>query len=92
LNNSFRQRPCLFNPDAFIWDHHRQNRQLYQTAIINGTVPITYLSESWPYATEFIHPIKLSNANHWSFQLWHQGMKQQIQFIQSYQKNKRRIY
>jgi hypothetical protein len=92
LNNSFRQRPCLFNPDGFIWDHHRQNRQLYQTAIINGTVPITYLLEPWPYTTEFIHPIKLSNADHWSFQLWHQGMKQQIQLIKIYQKNKRRIY
>jgi hypothetical protein len=92
FNNSFRQRPCLFNPDGFIWDHHRLNQQLFQTAIINGTVPITYLLEPWPYKTEFIHPMKLSNDKHWSFQLWHQGMKQQIQLIKIYQQNKRRIY
>jgi len=91
LNNSFRQRPCLFNPDGFIWDHNRQNRQLFQTAIINGTVPITHLLKPWPYRTEFLHPMKLSNANHWSFQLWHQGMQQQIQQLNKYQKDKIKI-
>jgi hypothetical protein len=91
MNINFRQRPCLFNPDGFIWDHNRQNRQLFETAIINGTLPITYLLKPWPYRTEFLHPMKLSNANHWLFQLWHQGMQQQIEQLKKYQKDKTRI-
>ena len=88
LNNHFRQRPCLFNPDGFIWDHNRQNRRLFETAIVNGTVPLTYLSKSWPYRTEFLHPMKLSNAKQWPFQLWHQGMQQQIEQLKKYQRDK----
>ena len=88
LNNSFRQRPCLFNPDGFIWDHNRQNRQLFETAIMNGTAPITHLLKPWPYRTEFLHPMKLSNAKQWAFQLWHQGMQQQIEQLKKYQKDK----
>jgi hypothetical protein len=91
LNNSFRQRPCLFNPDGFIWDHNRQNRQLFEIAIINGTVPIAHLSKPWPYRTEFLHPMKLSNAKQWPFQLWHQGMQQQIEQLKKYQKDKKKI-
>jgi hypothetical protein len=92
FNNSYRQRPCLFNPDGFIWNDNRQNQQLFETAIVNGTVPpITYLSKPWPYKIEFIHPIKLSNASHWSFQLWHQGMKQQLEKLKKYQKDKIKI-
>jgi hypothetical protein len=85
LNNSFRQRPCLFNPDGFIWDHNRQNRQLFEVAIINGTVPRTHLLKPWPYRTEFLHPMKLSNAKQWPFQLWHQGTQQQIEQLKKYQ-------
>ncbi|CAF2763244.1 unnamed protein product [Rotaria sp. Silwood2] len=88
LNNSFRQRPCLFNPDGFIWDHNRQNRQLFETTIINGTVPIMHLSKPWPYRTEFLHPMKLSNDKQWAFQLWHHGMQQQIEQLKKYQTDK----
>lgn len=90
-NNSFRQRPCLFNPDGFIWNHHRQNKQLFEKAIINNTLPMNNLFKPWPYRTEFIHPIKLSNRNQWTFQLWHRGMKKQIEQLKIYQKYKTRV-
>lgn len=92
LNRNFRQRPCLFNPDGFIWgDLHRQNKQLFERAIINRTIPMTHLLKPWSYKTEFIHPMKLSNRNHWSFQLWHQGMQQQIIQLNKYQKDKTKV-
>ena len=88
LSNSFRQRPCLFNPDGFIWDQNRQSRQIFETAMINGTVPLKHLLKSWPYRTEFLHPMKLSNAKQWPFHLWHQGMHQQIEQLKKYQRDK----
>jgi hypothetical protein len=91
-NIHFRQRPCLFNPDGFIWDQNRQNEYLFYNAIINGTVPQNHLLKPWKYRTEFIHPMKLSNNNHWAFQLWHQGMKQQIEQLKQYQKYKTKIF
>ena len=87
-NDDFRQRPCIFNPDGFIWDQNRQNEMLYKKAIVNGNVPQVYLLKPWPFTTEFVHPMKLSNPNQWSSHLWHQGIQQQILQLKIYQKHR----
>jgi hypothetical protein len=93
LNVNYRQRPCLFNPGGFIWDHHRSNRQLFEKAIFNGTVPTTkQFFIPWKHRTEFIHPIKLSKANQWPFQLWHQGIILQIEQLYTYQLYQTKVY
>lgn len=87
-NNQYRQRPSILNPDGFIWDHHRHQQILFENAILNGTTSNRYSLKPWRFTNEFVHPVKLSNQNHWAFHLWHRGIQLQIERIHFYQKQR----
>lgn len=87
LNDQFRQRPSILNPDGFIWDHQRHERTLFEKAILHRKTPRRYSLKPWNYTNEFIHPMKLSNRNHWAFHFWHQGIQRQIKHLHLYQRN-----
>lgn len=82
---SSRMRPCPLNPDGYIWGRNRHNQQLYFNGVFNGIVPLNHLSKPWPFPTEFIHPMKLSNRNHWISHLWHKAMNKQIELLRVFQ-------
>ncbi|CAF1387413.1 unnamed protein product, partial [Didymodactylos carnosus] len=78
----YKYRPCLLNPDGYIWRHYRRASNLFRIAVTTGTFPTYHQNlsknESWLEPTEFYHPLKLSNPNSWESKLWNDAMKIQI--------------
>ncbi|CAF1315869.1 unnamed protein product [Didymodactylos carnosus] len=90
--NKYKYRPCLLNPDGYIWNAYRRASNSFKIALTTGIFPSYHYSllenESWPEPTEFRHPLKLSDPNSWKSKLWNNAMETQIFKFHLLQTNK----
>ncbi|CAF0806746.1 unnamed protein product [Didymodactylos carnosus] len=88
LNNPYNRsqyqyRPSLLSYNGYIWPPNRDNELDHRIAIYTGIFPDIVEKQS-PNPVEFLHPLKLSKLDSWSYRLWMEAMDVQLKKIKDY--------